>query len=200
MPGLVNTSISFDDQRRWETPWPVVRLLAEMVGIQRFHVDVCGSEENKKADIVYTEESSCLDRVSWAPSSRRRVPWWGWMNPPYNKPENACRVPCVKKTCIKRGYHLAGYLPGIGDFVARAAQEAAGGAMNVVGLLPANMDTAWFHEHILGVCPVVWVARGRIAFELDGVPNDQSTIANMACVWQAGVRRTRTELLPLELP
>lgn len=55
----------------WETP---DSLFKELDDIYHFTCDVCASSENKKCELFYSEENSCLDKE-----------WSGvnWMNPPY---------------------------------------------------------------------------------------------------------------------
>lgn len=64
-------------------------------------------------------------------------PWRGvvWCNPPYSE---------------------------VGLWVEKAKAESQNGA-TVVMLLPASTDTAWFHDHVLGVAEIRFV-RGRIQF------------------------------------
>lgn len=66
------------------------------------------------------------------------APWLGtvWLNPPYGR--------------------------GIGQWVQKAADEAAGGA-TVVALVPARTDTKWWHEHALRAHQIRFV-KGRIHF------------------------------------
>ncbi len=63
-----------------------------------------------------------------------------WLNPPYGR--------------------------GIGRWVRKAYEESAKGAL-IVALLPANTDTAWFHDWVLGKAELRWI-RGRVQFTIDG--------------------------------
>lgn len=42
-----------------------------------------------------------------------------WMNHPFGQPEFQCVANCQKKGCQKRGWHLAGYRHGNGDWIDR---------------------------------------------------------------------------------
>jgi phage N-6-adenine-methyltransferase len=68
-----------------------------------------------------------------------RQPWGGqvcWLNPPYGR--------------------------AIGLWVAKAYQEALGGA-TVVALLPPRTDTAWWHQYIAKAADVRFI-KGRLKF------------------------------------
>lgn len=45
-------------------------------------------------------------------------------------------------------------------------------------LIPARTDTAWFHDHIMGIANVRFL-RGRINFEIGGVPQGRAPFPSM---------------------
>jgi hypothetical protein len=69
------------------------------------------------------------------------------LNPPYGKPENACKAQCEKKGCVKRGYHLTEYSPGCIDFVKKAYEECLKGC-DVWMLLASRTDNEWWHSYV----------------------------------------------------
>lgn len=66
-------------------------------------------------------------------------PWTGtvWCNPPYGR--------------------------RVGDWVRKASDESTRNGNTVVMLLPARVDTKWFHDYIYGKAEVRFV-RGRLKF------------------------------------
>ena len=54
------------------------------------------------------------------------------------------------------------YSRALPKWVAKCAQEAAGGAV-VVGLVPSRTDTRWWHDHVAGRADVVMI-KGRLKF------------------------------------
>ena len=54
------------------------------------------------------------------------------------------------------------YSRALPRWVAKCAQEAAGGAV-VVGLVPSRTDTRWWHDHVAGRADVVMI-KGRLKF------------------------------------
>lgn len=155
--------------------------------IYHFTLDVCASAENTKVpENYFTKKQNCL------------IQDWGqnicWMNPPYNKPENACpddESKCKKKGCKKRGFHIHEYNPGQVDFVRKAVESAQRGA-TVVCLIPARTDTVdIFHQFIWdkknsrpkdGV--KVEFLEGRLQFE--GAP-DPAPFPSMIVVFSPGM-------------
>lgn len=70
-----------------------------------------------------------------------------YCNPPYGRGESKCKILCNKKRCKTRGWHREAYLPGVGDWVEKCYNTAQAGR-TVVMLLPARVDTKWFHKFI----------------------------------------------------
>ena len=120
----------------WETPIDLFNKLNEEFN---FTLDPCATHENHKCDKYYTIEDDGLSK-DW---SNEIV----FMNPPYSKPENPCKLNCKKKECQKRGYHIDKYKPGQEDWIKKAYKESQKGSI-VVALLPSRTDTKFFHKYI----------------------------------------------------
>jgi phage N-6-adenine-methyltransferase len=121
----------------YETPDDLFKKYQEEFGITH---DVCAEHTTAKCESYWTKEDDCLTHE-----------WSGvnWINPPYNKPEKACRAPCKLKRCEKRGWqHNQEYVPGQIDFVRKAYEEACAGRATTIALLPARTDTDIFHNYI----------------------------------------------------
>jgi phage N-6-adenine-methyltransferase len=118
----------------WPTPDD---LLAQILKVYPLALDVCATDANHKCARYFTKADDGLAQE-----------WRGvcWMNPPYGNPEHACKKNCKKKKCKKRGHHNDTYVPGIRDWVAKAAQSADTLGSVVVTLLPSRTDTLWWHE------------------------------------------------------
>lgn len=74
-------------------------------------------------------------------------PWHGrvFLNPPYCKPESACKRKCKKKICEERGFHMNAPTPGTDDWICYALGEHQAGRMTeAILLLPARTDTEWY--------------------------------------------------------
>jgi hypothetical protein len=98
------------------------------------------------------------------------------MNPPYNKPENACKKNCTKKKCKERGYHLIEALPGIGSWVEKAYLESQQG-MDMICLLPGRIDTIeWWHKYCMH-SDRIDIIEGRIHFTDCAAPKAKPTPA-----------------------
>lgn len=122
-----------------------------------FVLDVAATPANAKCDNYYTADTNGLFR-DWA-GTARKLGGAVWMNCPYRKPEQPCKGTCTKKRCRPhradckadcrkhRGHCIDVYIPGIGDWVEKAAAESMKGA-TVVALLPARPDTDWWGRWI----------------------------------------------------
>ncbi|AGC43298.1 prophage L54a N-6-adenine-methyltransferase [Myxococcus stipitatus DSM 14675] len=120
----------------WATPRD---LFARLHAEHEFTLDVCATEENTVLPRFYTRNDNGLAQ-DWAGERC-------WMNPPYGTAKHACKPDCAKKACEKRGQHIPEYVPGIQDWVEKAATCGS----LVVALLPARTDTRWWHRHIWDV-------------------------------------------------
>jgi phage N-6-adenine-methyltransferase len=143
----------------WATPQDLFDRLNAEFG---FVLDVCATPENAKCARYYTREVDGL-KQDWARDTRGG---FFWMNPPYGDPEHPCKRNCKKRRCktceqdptpackrgrcSHRGHHINVYIPGVCDWVAKAAADSlrtAGG----VCLLPARTDTRWFQTYCIPV-------------------------------------------------
>ena len=88
-------------------------------------------------DACASPENAKVDNyLSWSPLTQ---PWNGvvWCNPPYGR--------------------------RLGEWLAKAV-EAAGEGATVVILLPANTDTAWWHDYVIAHAAEIRFVRGRLKF------------------------------------
>lgn len=141
-------------ETRWSTPQPLFNILDNTY---HFTLDPCAEDWNAKCPTYFTVEDNGLEQ-SWAGHTV-------FMNPPYNRPENACKPNCTKKICQKRGFHLTERLPGINDWIEKAYTEHKKYGITVVSLLPARTDTQWFHKYIYNQFEVYFL-KGRVRFVL----------------------------------
>lgn len=155
----MNNDVLFSSVRQdWETPDEIFNGLSDEFGIT---FDVCADPSNAKCYEFWTVDDNCLTK-EWAGVC--------FMNPPYGNAQHPCKSNCKKKICESRGYHYGEHIPGVADFVKKAAKEAIEGRATTVALLPARTDTEYFHLHIYGKPNVeIRFVRGRIKFK--GAPN-----------------------------
>lgn len=138
-------------RENWGTPRPIFDPLNRKY---RFTLDAAASRDNHKCALYFTEEDDGLSQ-DWG---KHRV----WLNPPYGEPEAPCGPKCKTKRCATRGFHNAGRVPGIIDWIRKAYTSAQAGAL-VVCLVPASTDTAWWHDYAMK--GEITFYRGRITFE-----------------------------------
>jgi len=80
-------------------------------------------------------------------------------------------------------------------WVAKAKAEADSGRVSaLIGLLPARVDTAWWHDHVAEVADI-WFLRGRLKF---GGSDNSAPFPCAIVAWAANddVRRGLSEALP----
>lgn len=70
----------------------------------------------------------------------------------------------------------------IGKWVRKAREEWEKGA-TVVCLLPARVDTRWFHDHILGKAEIRFI-RGRVYFRQNGGEVDRAPFPSMITIYK----------------
>jgi phage N-6-adenine-methyltransferase len=96
-------------------------------------------------------------------------PWFGrvWLNPPYSKPRPWCE---------------------------KAREETTNGnAEIVVMLLPASVDTRWFHEAVLPYAELRFI-RGRVRFVgWEGTPIPSPKAPSIVAIYR---RTSRSDLRP----
>lgn len=112
-----------------------------------FVLDVAASAENAKCPAYLTKEQDALT-WDWAALAREAGGGAIYMNCPYGDGERVCKAKCKKKRCAKRGFHCLVEVPGVGDWVEKAALTSTFGGVTVVCLLPARTDTRWFQRFV----------------------------------------------------
>ena len=122
----------------WATPQGFYDALDAEFG---FVLDACSSTTNHKAPHFFALDHPEPERRDglagdWAADARSHQ-GAVWLNPVYGRT--------------------------IGDWMAKAAETARGGA-TVVCLVPARTDTRWFHDHVLAEGAEVRYVRGRLKF------------------------------------
>jgi hypothetical protein len=172
----MNREVMFSSKSgEYGTPVEFYKLLDDEFN---FTLDPAATEENAKCGRFFIAPPSAIRRVGGRRlrvlvTSRRRnidglVKSWGkesvFINPPYGDPESPCKDPCPKKKCRDREYHLDFPLPGVGDWVRKAYTSSLDGATCVI-LLPARIDTRWFHEFAF-LANEIRVYQGRLRFVL----------------------------------
>lgn len=142
------------DGAEWGTPPEVLEALAKRWG--RFCLDVCASDSNAKAPAYITKEINAL-AVDW---TQHAVPGRTvFLNPPYSGGERACPPKgCAKKRCAKRGHHAPRDVPGIGEFMRKAREQAIRHGFTVVCLVPCRPETQWWRSQVIGAgAPSDWL-------------------------------------------
>jgi len=94
------------DTQTTATPWEFVKAVENEFGI-KFAYDMAGSEENKKAPIVFTELHDSLSLPDWPRDG------WIWLNPPFNnvgKWADKCLIESKKGAKIISIWPLSGDL------------------------------------------------------------------------------------------
>lgn len=169
------------ESNEWETPDKLFNELNQKFG--PFELDAAANLANTKVSTFYCEKNSGLNKS-----------WGGvkvYLNPPYSKPEHACKRNCKKKTCIKRGHCISEYVPGQIDFVRKAYEESRNGCQ-VCLLIPARTDTEIFHTYIWDRDKqqvYSWVKHldflpDRVKFLVNGVESDSAPFPSMVVVFR----------------
>lgn len=156
----VRAAVMSSASDNWPTPYDFWAALdAEF----KFVVDVCADRLNRKVPIYYGLDHEQVDRRDglagdWAGDAQCLGGPGGavWMNPPYGRT--------------------------IGDWMAKAATEAARGA-TVVCLVPVRADARWWHKHVMGQATEVRLVRGRLKF---GDAQNSAPFASAVVVYQPG--------------
>jgi len=106
-------------------------------------------------DACATAENAKCDAFFSADADGLVQPWLGrvWCNPPYGR--------------------------GLGRWVAKAAESAEAGAI-VVALLPARVDTTWWHDYVATKAEVRFL-RGRLRF---GDAKNSAPFPSAIAVWR----------------
>jgi phage N-6-adenine-methyltransferase len=110
-------------------------------------------------DACCREETAKADCFYTKEDDALTLPWYGrvWVNPPYSRPKDWCK---------------------------KAVEEIQkGNATKIVMLLPAAVDTNWFHDYVLGHAEVEFI-RGRIKFiGWEGTPIGSPKSGNVLAVY-----------------
>lgn len=72
---------------------------------------------------------------------------------------------------------------GQDKWVKKCYEESLKPGTTVVALLPARVDTARFHDYILGKAEIRFI-RGRLYFAVGGVSGGRAPFPNMVCIWR----------------
>lgn len=134
--------------------------------------DVLDGEFNFTLDAAATAETAMVESFIGPEQDALRSPWGGrgstvWLNPPYGR--------------------------GVGQWIAKARQEAERGAVVVV-LIFSRTDTVWWHEDAMRASEIRFI-RGRLRFLQDGVEKDPSPAPSCVLVfvpWAQGPPAMRT--------
>jgi phage N-6-adenine-methyltransferase len=140
------------------TPWYLFNSLNEEFG---FEIDLCASQVNAKCARYVTQEEDFLK------ACETLSPMVGFINPPYQIAENACKPNCKKKKCKpdgNRGHCTPVPIPGTAAFVEAAYKYSQRGA-TVVCLLPSETGTGWFQDIVQPHASEIRFLRGRVTFE-----------------------------------
>ena len=119
-----------------------------------FTLDPCCVPETAKCDTYFTPKEDGL-KQSWQGHTV-------FMNPPYGKPEKACKPNCKKKKCVERGFHIEKYVPGQADWIKKAYEESLNGT-TVVCLIPSRTDTDVWNDYCMKASEIRFV-KGRLKF------------------------------------
>lgn len=126
----------------WETPETFFDTLSAMFG--PFTLDAAATAKNSKCARYWTSKDNALTQ-SWKVYGAGQAGGATFCNPPYGK--------------------------GLAAWVEKGAAEAAIQKVNVVMLLPARMDSRWFHNIVMPRANHVFFVKGRIKFKLPGKKN-----------------------------
>lgn len=136
------------DRNSYQTPGWFLRYLCVQFG--RFHLDAFATRANSVAPRYYAidEGRSAFDQP-WTRDSDGK-PTSVFANPPYSSDL-------------------------LGPAVHKMAWASRVQRSRVVGLIPPNTDTRWWHDVVMREAVSVGLCKGRISFEVDGVPAKGNT-------------------------
>lgn len=145
MAGAIIDSTSI----HWNTPPKIFDPIEEF--FEGVDLDPCSNSTS----IVRTKHRYTLPQdgliLPWGPKFYRT-----YVNPPYGPGERVCAVGCEKKKCLERGYHCEVDIPGIGEWVWKMYHESQHNKADVIGLIPAAVETRWWQQVIFpkarGIC------------------------------------------------
>lgn len=111
-------------------------------------------------DPASTDENALCEKHFTKADDGLAQSWKGhrvWCNPPYGRD-------------VKR-------------WVRKAYEETRGGETLVIMLVPARVDTSWYHEYIEGRAAEVRFLRGRLKYTLGGVAQNSAPFPSMLVRW-----------------
>lgn len=150
----------------WSTPGSVIAPLVERYG--PFALDVCASERNHKAEKYYTREQNGI--------VQRWTGTW-WCNPPYSNPKMWVEKAVEETRGSIWGSHL--------DRRRLPSDDQRHWNRGIM-LLPAAVDTNWFHDLVLPHADIEFI-RGRIRFlDWKGTPIGSPTAGNIFAFFPKG--------------
>jgi phage N-6-adenine-methyltransferase len=123
----------------WTAGWPGFSSTTDLWATPPHVFAALDREFDFELDVCATAANAKCPRFFNAAQNGLAQEWTGncWMNPPYGR--------------------------GIGDWMKKAADSAATGAV-VVALAPARTDTNWWQEQVMGRAAEVRLVRGRLRF------------------------------------
>ena len=176
---MINKGMYTSDDRDWETPqW----LFNDLNNIFNFDIDVCADENNTKCSEFYGDVPIGYDYdhkpVGTVYKNGLMQDWAGkicWMNPPYGRE--------------------------VSKWVTKAKSETNGIPNTVVvGLLPARLDTKWFHDNCLDSTLIGFI-KGRLKFSTYNKRPAPAPFPSMVVVWGLGnIPFSNEEVLLTKLP
>ena len=105
-------------------------------------------------DAAASDENHLCDNYFTKEDDGLAQSWKGhrvWLNPPYSR--------------------------SIGQWMKEAYEETRDGKTMVIALVPARVDTRWYHDYIQGKAAEVKFLRGRLKYTLGGGPSELSAIS-----------------------
>jgi phage N-6-adenine-methyltransferase len=155
----MNTGVMFGKATdEWETPQAFFDALDTEF---HFQIDCAARRDNAKCDLYFGPDVGAPYHDALTTDwTTGRPPFTCWLNPPYSQ----CR-----------------------QFIAKAAEEAQKGC-TVVCLVPARVDTRWFHDHVYDATTHRWrpgievrFIKGRLKF---GNSNNSAPFPSVVIVFR----------------
>lgn len=192
----------------WATPRDFLARALEVLGCPPVGFDLAAVQSTSVAKRYFGDaHGEALDALTtdW-PSALRAT---RYLNPPYSRGCLVCADRVWRSRNEKTGMlgcaDLCHASSTIGDWMARAAlfgarPEAA--SSPIVCLVPARVDTDWFHESVWGVASQIALVNGRLRFLSDAggelAPHrDAAPFPTMLCVYR-GPLQGETQWLRLK--
>jgi hypothetical protein len=160
----------------WGTPREFARGVRASLGLRPFTLDLAAVPSTALAPTHFGPGGVEADALAaaWATGVKtphRRGPMW--LNPPYSRTCLSCADRVWKgkawpadQRCSAKGHKSS----TIKDWMARAAHfgRKTERDASLLVLVPARVDTEWFHDHVFGVASRLFFVRGRLRFLTEG--------------------------------